>query len=367
VTLRRLAPTRRALGATLLSVIFLAACGADEEQPKRNTTGAGEPGLQAVKSYLTDHTERLAADARRLREGAEGYYRMAEEKRFDYPALLRDDRDKVASFVRDAQAGFRRANPSYEEMEGVVAGTPSLADFDVIIDAGGDSSDPENAVPFSVKTPGGKTYKQPGNLNFLVETTVFGTEEKFQAKGVKADLDGDGKTEFGEAVPDADFYLGTTRTFERYANELNDAAQRFKPTNSDAFTSLVVMTPTMSEYFEAWKNSRFIAGGKAKETAFVAASRLQDIEDILSGLVLVYENIRPTIDKADRAQAQQTQRELIRLRDFAAKLRKQEADGKKFTAEEADTLGTQAQEQAEEIAGQVTQAAARLNIKVEDS
>ena len=45
------------------------------------------------------------------------------------------------------------------------------------------------------------------------------------------------------------------------------------------------MTPTMSEYFEAWKNSRFVAGDKANEKAFVAASRLQDIADILGGLV----------------------------------------------------------------------------------
>ena len=37
-------------------------------------------------------------------------------------------------------------------MEGVVAGVPSLADYDVIIDAGGDKSDPENAVPFSLET-----------------------------------------------------------------------------------------------------------------------------------------------------------------------------------------------------------------------
>ena len=34
-------------------------------------------------------------------------------------------------------------------MEGVVAGVPSLADYDVIIDAGSDASDPESAVPFS--------------------------------------------------------------------------------------------------------------------------------------------------------------------------------------------------------------------------
>ncbi len=358
---------RSAFGATLLSLLALSACGSEDES-KTNTTAAksGEPSLQAIKTYLTDHTEALAADADSLNKGAEEYYKLAESKNFDYEKLMKEDRDKVQSFVKKAQADFRKANPDYEEMEGVVAGTPSLADYDVIIDAGSDGSDPENAVPFSIKTPRGKTYKQPGNLNFLVETTVFGTEDKFQAEGVKADLNGDGKVEFGEAVPNADFYLGTTRTFKRYADELNAAAKKFKPNNSDAFTSLVVMTPTMSEYFEAWKNSRFIAGSNAKETAFVASSRLNDIEDILSGLVLTYENIRPTIDKADKAQAEQTQNELIRLRDFVAKLRKQEADGKKFTAEEADTLGTQAQEQAEEIAGQVTQAAARLNVKVEE-
>ena len=358
---------RSAFGATLLSLLALSACGSEDES-KTNTTAAksGEPSLQAIKTYLTDHTEALAADADSLNKGAEEYYKLAESKNFDYEKLMKEDRDKVQSFVKKAQADFRKANPDYEEMEGVVAGTPSLADYDVIIDAGSDGSDPENAVPFSIKTPRGKTYKQPGNLNFLVETTVFGTEDKFQAEGVKADLNGDGKVEFGEAVPNADFYLGTTRTFKRYADELNAAAKKFKPNNSDAFTSLVVMTPTMSEYFEAWKNSRFIAGSNAKETAFVASSRLNDIEDILSGLVLTYENIRPTIDKADNAQAEQTQNELVRLRDFVAKLRKQEADGKKFTAEEADTLGTQAQEQAEEIAGQVTQAAARLNVKVEE-
>lgn len=359
--------TRSALGATLLSLLVLSACGSEDQPKKSSGADSGQPSLQAVKTYLTDHTQRLADDAAALNQQAEDYYKLAESKDFDYKRLLKEDRAKVQSFVKKAQDRFREANPAYEEMEGVVAGTPSLADYDVIIDAGGNGSDPENAVPFSIKTPQGKTYKQPGNFNFLVETTVFGTEDKFQAQDTKADLDGDGKVEFGEAVPNADFYLGTTRNFVKYANELNDAARRFKPTNSDAFTSLVVMTPTMSEYFEAWKNSRFIAGSKASEKAFVAASRLQDIEDILGGLVLTYENIRPTISKADRAQAEQTQRELIRLRDFAGKLRKQEAAGKKFTAEEADTLGSQAQEQAEEIAGQVTQAAAKLNIKVEES
>ena len=81
---------------------------------------------------------------------------MAEGADFDYGKLLADKRDEVAAFVKQAQDDFADANPAYEEMEGVVAGVPSLADFDVIIDAGGDSIDPENAVPFTLKTPAGR-------------------------------------------------------------------------------------------------------------------------------------------------------------------------------------------------------------------
>jgi hypothetical protein len=130
-------------------------------------------------------------------------------------------------------------------------------------------------------------------------------------------------------------------------------------------TALVVMTPTMSEYFAAWKNSRFVAGQKASEKAFVAASRLQDIADILGGLVLVYDNVQPLVAKADRQQAKQIEQSLAQLHGFAAGLLAKEKAGRKFTAEEADTLGSQAQERAEAIAGQITQAAAKLNIEIE--
>ena len=69
---------------------------------------------------------------------------------------------EVARFVKGAQADYKAANPAYEEMEGVVAGVPELADFDVIIDAGADKSDPENAVPFSIKTPAARPTSSPG-------------------------------------------------------------------------------------------------------------------------------------------------------------------------------------------------------------
>jgi hypothetical protein len=257
------------------------------------------------------------------------------------------------------------ANPAYEEMEGVVAGVPSLADYDVIIDAGGDKSDPENAVPFSVKTPAGRTFEQPGNFFLLAETALWGTEPKFAARGVRPDLDGDGKVTFGEAVPDADFLVAATRDFASTAKELDEAARAWSPTAQDAFTALVVMTPTMSEYFEAWKNSRFVAGAKANEKVFVAASRLQDIAGILNGLVLIYDSVEPSVSEANAQQARQTGRDLKGLHQFAVRLRDQEAGGRRFSAGEADTLGSDAQDRAEAIAGQVSQAAGQLGIKLE--
>ncbi len=363
--------SRRRLCAALVALgcaVGVAACGDDDEPTTPAATeqsGAAKSDLEPVKAFLLDHTEQLKTDSAALREGAEEYYAMAEAVDFDYAKLLQDKRSEVAAFVKQAQESFAAANPAYEEMEGVVAGVPSLADFDVIIDAGSDGSDPENAAPITLKTPAGKTYDQPGNFNYLIETAAFGTEPKFAAKGVEPDLDDDGEVTFGESLPDADFYVTAAREFEKTAGELDTAAKAWTPTDQDAFTALVVMTPTMSEYFDAWKNSRFVAGNKADEKAFVAASRLQDIADILGGLQTVYTGVEPRIASVDDAQATQTKQDLEELTSFAERLRDEEAGGKKFTAEDAETLGGEAQTRAEAIAGQITQAAGQLDIQLE--
>lgn len=363
-------PVRRGLAilAGSAAVLLAAGCGG-EDAPKTSTTtsapaAARSADLGAIKEYLLAHTARLTTEVTAIQRDAEAYHALAKRAGFHYDRLLAADRPAVRRLIRRMQEGFRRANPAYEEMEGVVAGVPELADFDVIIDAGSDASDPENAVPFSIRTPGGRTFKQPGNFNFLIETSVFGTEKAFQATGVRPDLDGDGRVAFGEALPDADFLVAAARDFTTNAKALDAAAKEWTPTIADAFNAVVVMTPTMSEYFEAWKSSRAVAGDKATETAFVAASRLQDIADILGGIVLIYDNIEATVAKADGAQAAQIGKDLESLHRFATDLQRREAAGRRFTAQDADTLGGEAQDRAEAIAGQVSQAAGRLRIEL---
>lgn len=347
------------------AALALAACGDDDSSDSASKTTPEAARLTAIKDYLLSHSERLVKDTDKLKADADAYYALAQSTNFDHDKLLADKRAETTRLVKDIQKDMRTANPAYEEMEGVVAGVPELADYDVIIDAGSDGSDPESAVPFSIETKAGEKYKQPGNFFYLVETAAFGTEPKFAAKGVEPDLDGDGKVEFGEALPNADFLQAVATDFNEQAKELDASAKAWEPTDADALTAVVVMTPTMSEYFGAWKNSRFIAGDDATETGFVAASRTQDIADILSGLVLVYDNIEPVVAKDDPQQAKQTGKELAELLAFVEKVRDTEAGGKRFTARDADTLGTEAQRRAEAIAGQVSQSAGKLGIEIE--
>jgi len=358
----------RAHFALTLAALALAApiagCGDSGDESTGAEAGAAE--LVPVKRYLTDHSADLVEQVGLLKQNADEYYDLAESVDFDYRRLLAEHGDEVEQILADSKDVFVVANPAYEQMEGIVAGVPRLAHYDVDIDAGSDASTPEDAVSFTLTTPDGRQLKQPGNLFFLTETALYGTNPDLEAKGVKGDVDGDGKVEFGEGLPDANIYKATLDEFDEQAQSLNEDAEEFEPTPSDALTSIVIMTPTMSEYFEAWKNSRFIAGEGAKELGFVATSRLSDIADILGGILVTYEGMEPMIAAENPQQAKQTKKELESLVDFAADLRDREVDGEKFTAKQADALGAQAQAQAEAIAGQVTQAAKQLEIELQE-
>lgn len=351
------------LGAAALC---LTACGDDKDASAGAGATAATGEYSNIKQYLLDHTGPLNRSISTLSTQADAYYEMM-NKAGSCEAALKGDRAAVEKSVKEMQATWKKANPQYEEAEGVVAGVPELADYDVILDAGASKEDdPEAAVPFNVTYKDGTVLKQPGNFFFLTETSLWGTEDKFTCESVKADLNGDGKVEFAEALPNPDHIQASAAEMKKYTTELNAAAEKWQPNESDVFTSLVVMTPTMAEYFDAWKNSRFVAGDDAKEASFVGSSRLNDIADILTGLVLVYDNIEPQIAKEDPGQAKQTGEELTGLLKYVEDIRDKEASGESFTAEQADTYGAEAQERAERIAGQISQSASKLGVEIQD-
>lgn len=357
-------PVLQLLAVPIVAAAFIAGCGSDDsgsdsEQP--------DAGLTAVKSYLTEHSADLVTQTDALKTAGNAYYDLAKANNFNYQQMMKNDGEAVNAALTDAKDAFIKANPAYEEMEGIVAGIPRTAQYDTDIDAGSDASDPESAVSFNLTLPNGEVMKQPGNLFFLIETALYGTNDDLTAKGVKPDVNGDGKVEFGEGLPDANIFKASVDEINKQATDLDKDAQEIVITPSDAFTAITVMTPTMSEYFEQWKLSSFVAGeGNEQEEGFVATSRLSDIADILTGIDFTYAEVEPQIAEENAGQAEQTAAELANLLSTAEDLRDREAAGEKFTAKQADQLGAEMQAQAERIAGQVTQAAKDLGIEIQE-
>jgi hypothetical protein len=81
-------------------------------------------------------------------------------------------------------------------------------------------------------------------------------------------------------------------------------------------------------------------------------------------LQVVYAEVKPLVAEHDPDQAEQIDANLAALRDYVAGIYAEEQAGKVFTAEEADSLGAEAQDRATAIAGQVTQVAAALGIEL---
>ncbi len=352
---------KRVMFVFVLLAVLLAAC-----QPAATPAGPAESAgtdLSGIKDYLTAKIDELEAASEDLVAASDEYYALAEAAGFDYEAVWAEHAAEASAAITSARSAWLEVSPLYEQTEGIVAGVPTLADYDVILDAGASGAeDPEGAVPFDIELPDGRVLPQPGNLFGVLESTLWGTEPEYSS-GVAADVDGNGDT-FSDLLPDANVLKGAADLTHSYIVELKEATAAWTPTESDAYTALVVMVPTMSEYFESWKNSRFVAGDASTQRDFVVISRLADIQDILSSLQVVYTEIKPQVTAYDAAQAEQIEQGLADLKAFVAGVYAEEQAGKVFTAEEADVLGQEAQDRATAVAGQVAQVAAALNIEI---
>jgi hypothetical protein len=384
------------LPALLLLSVMLAACGSTAATPNAPqsttsptaavqptavaatepapTTAAAEPAattaaradLSGIKTYLGGKTTELKAATGELKAVSDRYYELAKAANFDYAALSTSQQAEIVKLLNDGREAWKKASPLYEQVEGIVAGTPSLAQFDVDMDAGASAAeDPEGAVSFDLTLPDGRVLPKPGNLFGITERALYNTDEQFRIKDVALDVDGDGAASFGDGLPDANVLKAAADELDAQAIKLSEAAGAWQPSESDAFTALVVMVPTMTEYFDSWKSSRFVAGDASTQGEFVAISRLADIQDILSSLQVVHEGVSPLIQSVDSAQDAQIDQGLTNLKAFVADVYQQEQGGKRFSPEEADLLGAEAQNRATAITGQVTQVAAELNIPLE--
>ena len=150
------------------------------------------------------------------------------------------------------------------------------------------------------------------------------------------------------------------------STQLQEAVAAWEPTLSDAFTALVVMLPTAGDYFEQWKQSQFVSGNDAAVDASIGVSRLVDVLGIYNGLQVTWDNLGSLVAAAEPALADSITTGISGILTFVQDIRDQEIAGVAFAAEDAEQFGAEVQVMGDTVAGYVTQAAALLEVELQD-
>lgn len=358
------------LAGMLALSLILAACApqaAPAPAPTAPQAEAAQADLGAVKAYAVERAAQMKTATTALRAGAEKYYAAIEQIKTDHPdenpyeVLWANHPAAAKALLDQMRADWFEASTQYELNEGIIAGVPALAYYDAWIDAGAPADEDPEAVDWTLKLADGTVLKSPGNFfHNLTEPALYGTVAEYS--GLAVDLNGDGSIGAGEALPEAEILLASVQGLDIATAEMQKAVDAWQPTLEDAFMAMVTMTPTMSEYFEQWKLSSFIAGNDFEMTGFIATSRLFDIKGILHGLEITYANVRPVVSSVDSNLDTQIAAGYTDLTAYVNNLFEKEKNGTHFSPEEADAFGTEAQNKATALAALVAQAAQKANI-----
>ncbi|MEL7612531.1 imelysin family protein [Vreelandella titanicae] len=338
-----------AVTASLLAAPALAAAG-DEQQ-----------GLEAVKQFTLTHNAQLIDKASELLDAVETYAEVIAAHDGDYAAAWQAEGSTLAVTIQEIREVWLDTSNEYEAIEGIVAGIPETAKYDLILDAGNPGSADEDVAEYDLTLPGGSVLERPGNLfHGITEPMFWGTEPEHVM--LDADLDGNGTITRGEVLFDANLALGATQAIVYWSRELEQDMSAWVPNRDDAFTAVVTMTPTVGDYFGEWKESQFIDG---EIGAFAAQSRLVDVQGIMGGCrKMYYEAISPVVAGSDAALDASIRHGFEDLLQLVEETYQREQTGERFTAEEADALGNDAQDIADRIVAMVLQAAAKNDVTI---
>ena len=318
-------------------------------------------GLERVKAFTLEHNDALIAEATKMQAAAAAYNDLILAHNGDYAAAWAAEPAKLTEAVNTLRAQWLAASNQYETIEGIVAGIPSTAKYDLILDAGNPGTEDEDVAEFDLTLPDGTVLEKPGSLFHTITEPLFWSTDKESVK-LEADLNGNGAADAGEVLFDANLALGAANGMVEWATALRNDMAAWAPNRDDAFTAVVTMTPTVGDYFGEWKESQFLGGEGA---AFVAQSRLIDVLGIMGGCERMYVSaISPVIATEDTALDSAITNDFKELIALVTETRDREAAGEKFTAEEADALGGEAQDIAERIVAQVLQAAAKNGVEI---
>ena len=321
--------------------------------------------VQSVKDYLLSMEAKMDAATDDFSKKSAEYQTLIDDKyKGDYSAALKGDRDKVLTLVKSMRDDYQAADSfGYERVEGIVAGVDKLSDFDVYLDSGvpkAEETKDTPAAPTTFKLKNGTVIAGEGcTFTYLVEPTLWG---KNKTHIVKVDVGGDGTQAAKDSLPDADFIAAAGADMDAKMDELVAASKAWQPSAEDCFHAVVTMTPTLSGYFDDWKDSRY---NKEKSGLFTSVSRVSDMQGIMESVALTYDAVDSSVAAKDGALSKTIKLGFADIMKFIDKVGEREKkSGSNITVAEIEELHNQAQSKSDKLVPQIEQAAAVAGVKV---
>ncbi len=306
---------------------------------------------QSVKSYLVKALKKVHSESQDFVKNSNAYANLIKDNGGTVTAAYQTKSKEMDKLVAAMQENYKGMDSyGYETVEGIVAGVDSMADYDVYLDAGVPASEgPEGVAPVVLDLGNGEKIDKQGALfTYIIEPALWEGNKRWVVKV------GDGKT-----MPRPEVLVAAANDTEKKIGNLLKDAEGWNASVQDCFGAMIVMTPTLSDYFEDWKESRYASD---KSGRFQAVSRVSDMKGIMSSCAVMYDAVKGSVAQKDKALAKATDSGFKNILTFLDLLAKREKEGE-IKGAEIDELASQAKEKTDKLVPQIEQSAAVAGIK----
>jgi hypothetical protein len=316
---------------------------------------AAEPvnSVEGVKSYLVGTVEKMQGAAHEFQKNAASYAKIIDAARGDYRKAFSAHPKEIAVLIHALQDNYKAMDSyGYETIEGIVAGVGSLEKYDIYLDAGVPQAEgAESVSPLVLALRNGEKIDRQGSLfTYIIEPALWSGDTRWI---VPVDLNGDGKIEAREALPKVEIVLAAGDDVDRQIDSLLYDAKAWTPSAEDCLGAMVKMTPTLSDYFEDWKESRY---SDKQSGRFYAVSRVSDMRGIMASCSVMYQAVHADLEKKDPALAKSIKTGFDQILAFLDKVDAREKVARKVSLAEIDELASQAKSKTDKLVPQIEQA-----------
>jgi hypothetical protein len=334
----------RTLAAALSAALFISI------QP----THAAAEKVDGVKSYLVGTVTKMDAAAHDFVKNALAYAAIIDSYKGDYAKAYAAKKKEIDALVAAMRENYKAMDSyGYETVEGIVGGVDSFTHYDRDLDAGVPQAEgAENVAEITLTLRDGAKIDRQGSLfTYVIEPTLWGGEARWI---IPLDLDADGKVAPRESLPKAEVLLAASEDSARRIDALLADAKAWQPSTADCMSAMIAMTPTLSDYFEDWKESRY---SEKQSGRFYAVSRVSDMRGIMGSCAIMYQAVDPGVAEKDAALAKSIRKGFDGITVFLDKIDAREKDGE-ITLAEIDEMASQAKDHTDKLVPQIEQAQA---------